>query len=491
MKRILRRFLRVIGWTVVSIFALILLIFILIQIPGVQNYAKGKVVTWLEGKIKTKVRIDNLSISFPKQVVLEGVYFEDQNKDTLLSGKRIQVDIALFKLFDNTVELKYLELEGIRTKIYRKDNDTTFNFQYIVNAFAAQQDANPDTAAAAPMKFDLDKIVLKNVVANFTDDQTGSDMFLNLGNFETRIKTFNPDNFAFNVPEITLKNTTAFIKQYKPLMQPKPMAAIEAESNKPFNLALQLDKINTEKINFSYSNELSAINANLSLGNLNADVDSIDLNTLNIKLNNVTLAHTNGDILLGKTEQAKTVANEIAKTTEAQVNNPWNFKINNLNILNNNIKFRNDNMPRQAKGVVDYGNLDIKGFTLAAENVNLNPALMSGNIIQGAFSDKSGFVLKQLQTDFMYSDTVAYLKNLLLRTDKTELKDNILIRYDSVIAMAERVGDLYIDANLNKTSVAVIDVVAFAPMISSQPPFNSNRNAVFKLNGNFKVYVKD
>jgi hypothetical protein len=45
--------------------------------PAIQNFAKNKAVAFLEKKIKTKVVIDNLSISFPKEVVLKGVYFED------------------------------------------------------------------------------------------------------------------------------------------------------------------------------------------------------------------------------------------------------------------------------------------------------------------------------------------------------------------------------------------------------------------------------
>ena len=86
-----------------SIVVLLLLILILIQVPAVQNFAKNKIVAYLENKIHTKVSIEKLSIDFPKQIVLEKVYFEDQQKDTLLAGGKIQLDIALLKLLSNKV----------------------------------------------------------------------------------------------------------------------------------------------------------------------------------------------------------------------------------------------------------------------------------------------------------------------------------------------------------------------------------------------------
>ena len=40
------------------------------------------------------------------------------------------------------------------------------------------------------MKFNIGKIVLKNITATFKDDETGSDVYFYLGNFETQYKNF-------------------------------------------------------------------------------------------------------------------------------------------------------------------------------------------------------------------------------------------------------------------------------------------------------------
>jgi Tfp pilus assembly major pilin PilA len=64
----LKIFLWIIGFIV-----LLFVLFVVIQIPSVQNYAKDKAVTYLEGKIKTKIKVDSLSI-VQKKLSLLGVF---------------------------------------------------------------------------------------------------------------------------------------------------------------------------------------------------------------------------------------------------------------------------------------------------------------------------------------------------------------------------------------------------------------------------------
>lgn len=105
MNRIVKKTLKVIAWIAGSIVFLLLLVIIAVQIPAVQNFLKDKAVAYLEKKIKTRVEIDKLSIAFPKRIVLSGIYFEDQKHDTLLAGKEIRVDIGMFALLNNEVNV--------------------------------------------------------------------------------------------------------------------------------------------------------------------------------------------------------------------------------------------------------------------------------------------------------------------------------------------------------------------------------------------------
>src|SRR5439155_25596924 len=79
----------VLSYILVSVFALVVLVIILIQTPAGQNFVRGKVQSYLQSKLKTRVEIGKLDLSFPYYLLLKNVYIEDQTKDTLLLGGQL------------------------------------------------------------------------------------------------------------------------------------------------------------------------------------------------------------------------------------------------------------------------------------------------------------------------------------------------------------------------------------------------------------------
>ena len=145
-RRLGRLFLKII----LGIFVLLLLVIILVQTSFVQNIAREKAQAYLAGKLKTKVLIGKLYIGFPQTVELGNIYIEDLQKDTLLSGKSLKVNINMWKLLHSEIAVNKIELEGITAKIKRLLPDTSFNFQFIADAFAGKEPAQPrakDTSA--------------------------------------------------------------------------------------------------------------------------------------------------------------------------------------------------------------------------------------------------------------------------------------------------------------------------------------------------------
>jgi len=130
LNRFTRIALKTLLWIIGGIIGLFILIIFLLRLPTIQNYIAGKVTHYVEGKIGTPVRIGYINIDFPKKLVLENIYLEDQSKDTLVAGKSIAVDINMLKLLKNTVEIQSLEVEGVTAKIQRTLPDSAFNFDY-------------------------------------------------------------------------------------------------------------------------------------------------------------------------------------------------------------------------------------------------------------------------------------------------------------------------------------------------------------------------
>ncbi|HEY0897846.1 MAG TPA: AsmA family protein, partial [Sphingobacteriaceae bacterium] len=191
--------LKTILWIVLSIIMLVVLIFVLIQVPAVQNVVRKKAVNFLEKKIGTPVEIDRLSLDLPKQIVLEGVYFEDQKGDTLLAGDTLKVDISMLKLLKNQVEVNLVDLRGITANVQRTTPDSAFNFDYIINAFITQQKdpTPPPVDSTAAMKFSISKINLDRIRVNYQDAVTASDVGFYVGHFDTEIEKFDLDSMRF------------------------------------------------------------------------------------------------------------------------------------------------------------------------------------------------------------------------------------------------------------------------------------------------------
>ncbi len=478
---IIRKILKVLAWIAGSLVALLLLVFLLLQIPAVQNYLKDKAVAYLEKKIGTPVRVARLSISFPKKINLEGIYFEDQKKDTLLYGERIAADVNLLKLLQSTVVVKSLEFEGIRAHIYRNAPDTVFNYQYIVDAFSSPSKTKTDTSGA--MRFDVDKLSLRRVVVSFVDDEAGMNLYASVGKFNTRFREFDPDRLRFAAPQIGLENTRIAIKQYKPLIDaPKSMATHEAESNQPIQLALRLKDLNLKAIDFDYENTLQDLKARVQLGAFGARVDSLDLGSLYVALDKLNLSNTQAVIRFGPTPQAQMVAQETGKAVAAQADNPWKFLIGNLGLTNVNLKFDNDAQRRAPYGM-DYAHLDVKNLLLDGENLAFTPSRFEGNVDRMEMAEQnSRFRLRDLRTNFVYNDSGVVLNDLYLETDKTLLRDRILVGWPSLDALSRNPGVMLLVAHLRNSTLATDDVLTFAPQLRTVPPFQKAPHGIYAIN---------
>lgn len=490
LKKIGRRILKILAWTAGSIIALLLLVIILIQVPAVQDFLRGKVVAYLENKLGTRVAIGRIDLDLPGKLVLENVYFEDQKKDTLLAGERLAVNIGVFRLLKNEIAIHSLELEGIRANIYRLQPDTVFNYEYIINAFSGEQKASKPADSSKPLKFDIGKVHLSRITATYRDDQTGNDVYCSLGEFSTRIRTFDPGKMIFDIPRVYLGNVDARIRQYKPLLGPKPVAVREAESNEPLNIGLDFGTLDLENIRFAYDNSIFDLSTRLSLGRLLAEGDSIDLGRLYVRLKKLELSHTDAAVVMGATQQGKVAEEETEEIAATQANNSWHFIFDKVVLDDNRFRFDNNNMPRQVRGM-DYAHLDASDLNLDAERLSFTPAVFEGDIRHLAVNERSGLRLKELRTLFRYDERQAYLQDLYLETDKTLIKDRLAIRYPSIASLTADIGSMYVDAALKDSRIAGKDILIFAPQLSATAPFNKAPDAVYRLSASLRGPLRD
>ncbi|WP_290835198.1 translocation/assembly module TamB [Flavobacterium sp.] len=457
-------------WIIGSFLTLFLLLVLALQIPAVQNFAKDKAVTYLEGKIKTKVAIDRIEIGIPKKVILEGFYFEDQQKDTLLAGKKLAVDISLFQLLNNKIEINSVDLQDISATISRDENET-FNFDYIIKAFVSPPKPEDDSQ---PMEFSIDKINIDKVKFNYSDATSKNDISVNLNHFDTNIKTFDLNKMEFDIPRAKIDGLKLKFKQGIASANTK-----KATSNKSSetNLNLKLGKIDLSKIDVVYENEASKLNTKINLEKLNVTFNSIDLNKELIDIETLELNNTKGSLELGKIEKIIN-QNEVASTPSSS---NWKVKIKKADLKKVDFKFDDASSVATNKGV-DYKHLDIQNFNLNAENIDYSEQNTSGKINSLTVKDKSGLNIQALKTNFNYNNNGVSLKNLDLKTPQTSLKDEVIVGYASVRSIQENLGEMSVKANLKNSKIGFKDILLFAPTLENTSPFDTNPNAILSVN---------
>ena len=258
----------------------------LIQTGPVQNYGRGKIEAYLENKLHTRVRIGNLYIGFPFRIILKNIYLEDRRKDTLLSGGMIEVDISMFRLLHKEIRVNNLELDDITLKVKRQMPDSVFNFQFIADAFSSGPDKVRKRQIPVP-GFILSSELF--ICIRFTQFMpmmpSGNDVSVNLGDFKTKVKTFDPAHQAYAIPDIAFADISGKVRQYKPILILQQVADTISEHNKKSEpVKLELGNIDFTRINLDYRNDAQNMDAAIRLGNFHTKADSIDLATLHFKI---------------------------------------------------------------------------------------------------------------------------------------------------------------------------------------------------------------
>jgi hypothetical protein len=470
---------RIVAKTILFIVLFLLIILLLIQTGPVQNILRVKAVAYLQKKLKTKVEVGKVYVGLPKNIILENVYIEDRQKDTLLSGGKIEANLDLVKLiFQNQLDFRSIALDNITAKIKRQLPDTAFNFQFVVDAFTTKDTTiNADTSSYF---ISIPSVVLNKIRIIYKDTITGSDMEAWLEHLDTRIDKMDYEHFYFDVPQTNIKGLTARIYQVKPLVQSEPAAKDMAEAQQPAALKLLFKELNLENIKLDYRNDVSATYSTIDLGSANVKPNNIDLDHRVIDLQNVSLTNTIASIRFGKKEQAKVVIKEVKQEAKSQVEAGWRIFATNIDLQNNSLQFDNDNNARIKYGI-DYGHFKGDSVTLAANDFLLSADSIAGKIKKGSFKEQSGFVLNELQGEFLYANTEAFIKDLVLKTPGTELKRYASLRYSSFKDLEENFQNTQIDVDISNSHVQVKDILAFAPQLRSEPAF-SNPNAVWYIN---------
>lgn len=497
-KRILRIALKTVMW----IFLLIVVVFLLLLTPPVQNFIARKATNYLEKKLQTRVEIGRLYLTLSGKVAIDHFYIEDRQKDTLLSAGRLRVNMSFTKLLfgKKSLDIKSILLEDATAKIRRPIVDTAFNFQFIVDAFGGgSSDSVKVSAESEAMPIAIGTVDLNRVRFVYNDVVTGNDLDAFLSHFDTRIEKFDIDKLSFIIPRTNINGITARFSQVTPLVIVPPEKIQQVKTQEPNTqaapaLMMQFGEVDLQQAKLDYRDSVGAMYANIDLAKLNIrPARPFDLDDQKFDLGDVLLENTKAII---RQDKRMVSAEKVQKNKENEAKDTMNGVVpipsiyaTNLVLHNIDLQYDDNNQPKVSQGI-DYAHLKANVPAIEAKQVLFAADSIRANLTTAQMTEQSGFKLDDLRTDFLYTKDQAYLHGLYLKTPGTELKRDIAIRYESIEALAADIGNMAITADIEDSRIAVRDILAFAPMLRSQPAF-SNPNATWYLNTKLNGRISD
>lgn len=198
-----KKILKYSGIILLALLGLFLLLVFLLQFPKIQTAVTNQVTKSLSKSLNTKVQIDRVDLDFFKTGVLENIYIEDQQQDTLLYADRLATNIGVFSLFQRNIFLNSVELTGAKIKLNRPVSDSTFNFAFLVDAFQPEPDT---TGTAAPWTFSLGAITINHSAINYIDEVTRMEVLAQIPNLEVTANELDLNEQRIDLANVTLED---------------------------------------------------------------------------------------------------------------------------------------------------------------------------------------------------------------------------------------------------------------------------------------------
>ena len=144
-RHLFRKVVKIFGWFLGVLILLLVALILFIRSPWGQDVVIQRAAKYVSKKTNFTVEIEKLFITFDGNIMLNGLYLEDNKGDTLVYSKSLEANVPLLPLLrGNGVAVDFLKWDGLKVRILRKDSISGYNFQHLIDAFASEE-KTPET----------------------------------------------------------------------------------------------------------------------------------------------------------------------------------------------------------------------------------------------------------------------------------------------------------------------------------------------------------
>lgn len=414
-----------IGRILLGLLLLLLLLVLLIHTAPVKNFIRGKLEAYLQKKTQSEIHIAAVNYRLPKWVELDGVFFRDKAGDTLLYGDKLRVDVNMLKLLKGQYEVSHIELGGILVNISRKAGDSSFNYQYLINAFAGK---TPDTTTKKESNFSLslDKLDITKTAIRWNDAYGGTLLNTRIGDLHATVDKLDLNKQTYALKQFDIADMFFDLQLLVTPNKGKSAAIDVSDSAKESILpSIMINKMAIARSHFAFFGEASGLRTvnDINEFNLNglalAAPQKVSLDKVELKNSSLLLDRTVIEKAIEKIKEIDTATSNLAVTVKE------------ARFSNNNITYNNPGVKPMARGF-DMNHINVLRFNAGLVDLGYGDNTIKVKIDSLSFREKSGLVLDTMHGDFTKADSAITVKNMLLKTENSRIQGNALVNLASV-----------------------------------------------------------
>jgi hypothetical protein len=382
-------------WFFISMLALLLFTWGLLNMTPVQNWLVGRVTKTLSKNLQTKVSIGHINLSFFNKMSLKRLMIEDRGKDTLLYAGTASVNITDWFFLKDHISINNLALDNAVVNMHRRDS--VWNYQFLLDYFSPPKSKKTQKE---PIQLNVKELHFTDITFNKTDEWVGQNMAVSLSKMNIIVDKLDVPGKQLIIKDIYLEKPLFWQSDY--------------EGRKP-------------KVT--------------------------DLTSLTAKIPVISAFKWN--------------------------KSGWMVKAGKLQIFDGS--FRNEKYTTRDV----YANMfDSRHILFSSINGNLSDLVFLNDTLRAGISlnakERSGLVIKKLESNLRFTPDLMEFNNLELQTNKSRLSNYFSMSYKSFNKdMSSFIHNVILDANFKESVLSTDDLAIFAPQLSSM-------KRVFALEGHIK-----
>ncbi|MDR3339906.1 MAG: translocation/assembly module TamB domain-containing protein [Candidatus Symbiothrix sp.] len=252
----MRKIFRIFVWVILSVLFLVLLTYLLLWLPPVQQKIKNIALQEVMKMTHGKISIGNIRFRPFNHLRLEDVYVADLKGDTLFYAGTLDAGFNLFRLRNKQILIHSANLTDFTLRLSKDSVNAPFNFRFLVDAFASDTTQTQDDSK---MIVEIDKIHLKNgrISYDILSEPISEPGLFDANHIEIidlqaklKLKSLDMENLNVSISNFSLRERSGFTLQELEMAVRSQQKIIFLSD---FHLALPQSELRLTEVSFDYS----------------------------------------------------------------------------------------------------------------------------------------------------------------------------------------------------------------------------------------------